>query len=1760
MLSIRGYQFPEKIYESGHSLVFRGVRESDQRQVVAKVLNREYPTSKEIAQFKQEFKITKGLNIEGVIRIFEIQKHENSLGLIVEDIGGESLAKTLSGQKMPLDVFLATAIQISEALGQIHQQNVIHKDINPANIVWNKTLQTVKIIDFGISTLLTRETSFIKNPGAMEGTLKYISPEQTGRMNRALDYRTDLYSLGATFYEMLCGRSPFPHQSALEQVHAHIALEPTPPTELNLHIPEPISQLILKLLAKTPEDRYQSAFGVAADLKFFQQQLRTTGTIQDGILARWDLTDRFQIPEKLYGRDQEIQALLTFFDRANAGQPSMVLVSGYSGIGKSSIVQEIHKPIVAAKGTFITGKFDQFRRNIPYASLIQAFTDLVRQLLAESQEKIAYWQTALQQALRHNGQVIVEVIPEVELIIGPQPPVPELSPNDSENRFHLVFESFVKTFAIKDHPLVLFLDDLQWADTASLKLIERFATDPSQRYMLIIGAYRDNEVDDTHPLSVCIEELTQAGAEISQIQLGPLSLPDINQLIADTLHQPTTATVGLAHLCLEKTDGNPFFLNQFLQILYREQCIEFDSERRLWHWDLARIKRMEGTENVAAFMANHIRKLPVETQDTLKLAACIGNQFDLKTLACICEESPRECAEKLWQALKDGYLLPLDDNYKIIDDWQEAEAHYRFLHDQVQQAAYAMIADDQKKLTHLHIGRLLLANSDDATKEERLFATVNHLNEALEHIHETEEKLELATLNLRAGKKAKYSAAFGPAYRYFNTGLSLLPVDSWQSHYELTLALHVQTAEAAYLNANFKHMEAMAQLVMANATSLLDRVKVYEIKIFAHLSNNNPVEAAKTGFFILRELGYSFPENPTKLSIISSLLKTKMALVGKKIEDLANLPAMTDPTRLAAIRIMSSIISAAYITKPELFVLLTFQQVRLSAKFGNAKPSVFTYTAYGVMLCGVLGDIENGYRFGKMALTMLPESGAHEYKAKTVYSFHTFLWHWKEDAKKGLRPLLEAYQAGLETGDLEYAGWSVFVYNAYSILIGRDLNQLDKDLGPYVKALATFKHEMAETYAAICHQAMLNLLGRSESPCELCGTRYNESERADFHNQGNDQLANFLLYFFKMMLCFLFSDFKRAVEIADKALPFMESAAGKMLIPFFHYFDSLARLALLEFQPEKRGEYWKTITANQKKLHKWASIAPVNHQHKYDLVAAEMARVQGHHREAKDHYELATSHARANDFLFEEALGFELAAKYYLGNRQKQLGQFFLKNAFSAYQRWGASAKVAQLKRRYADSFTQNWNQTSHSGVGSIHWLSNSSSESSSEVLDLETVMKAAQTLSSEIVLDKLVGKMMQIAFENAGAQRGLLVVRRQEQWYIEASTAVPGVEPIPTTGDRFSDQNSRQVPIGIIQFVQRVQDHLVLQDATEEETFANDAYVLAIQPRSILCIPLLKQGELIAVLYLENNLTTEAFTPERIEVLKILSSQAAISLENAHLYSSLEKYSENLELTVGERTREVRQKNEQLISSIRYAQRIQDATLPDLGDLIPALGEAFVVFKPRDIVSGDFFWFSIRTDDILVAVIDCTGHGVPGALLSMMGNSLLNQIVNQQRISEPAEILSILDERVRDALRQEQGAESTDGMELCICRIDRNKGSLAFAGSRRPLYLVREGELLEFKGDRRSVGGRRRMKVREFTQKDITTEPGDRLYLTSDGFADQASPFGKKYGSRQLKNFLKSLADTPFKNHEEALQDELNRHQNNEVQVDDITLLGIQL
>jgi predicted ATPase/signal transduction histidine kinase/CheY-like chemotaxis protein/tRNA A-37 threonylcarbamoyl transferase component Bud32 len=1515
MLTITGYQISEKIYESANSLVYRGKREQDNHFVILKLLKEDYPTPQELTRYKQEYEITSNLNTDGVVKAYSLEPYQRTLVIILEDFGASSLKELMNGrieagtgQKF-LQEFLKLAIKTAEILGNIHSSNIIHKDINPANIVLNPETGQVKIIDFGISTVLTRENPTLKNPNVLEGTLAYMSPEQTGRMNRTLDYRTDFYSLGITFYELLTGQLPFQTNDALELVHCHIAKQPVPPYQINPGIPSILSDIVMKLMAKTAEERYQSAWGLKADLEKCLFQLQTTETISSFALASQDISDKFQIPQKLYGREKEVATLLAAFERVaaqkdfdtnaeiNADNPpspiEMMLVAGYSGIGKSALVQEIYKPITEKRGYFISGKFDQFQRNIPYSAVVSAFQGLVRQLLTETEAQLNQWRGKLQRAFGSNGQIIIDVIPEVELIVGKQSPVPELAPTESQNRFNLVFSNFIRAFGSKEHPLAIFLDDLQWADSATLKLIQLMMMDANTQYLFLIGAYRDNEVDLTHPLMMTLNGLQKEGATINFITLAPLELDHITHLIADTLHSDTSSVKPLAELVERKTGGNPFFVNEFLKTLHAENLFNFDLKRHCWQWDIAQIEAKGITDNVVELMIGKVKKLPPITQQVLRLAACVGAEFDLNTLSIICEKSPVEISRELTAAIQSGLILPtseLDERLLIQD--------YKFLHDRVQQAAYALIDESQKQAVHLQIGRLLLQNTSSEALSEEIFKIVDHLNEGVELVSDRQERSEIAKLNLMAGQKAKAATAYGAAVKYLNVGLKLLSADSWESSYDLTLPLYVEAAEAAYLFGDFETMEQLALVVLNRAKTVLDKVKVYDVKIQASLSQGNAKEAIKIGLVVLNLLGVNLPEEPSQLDIQRGLEETASLYAGQDIKDLTNLPLMTDPEKLAALFILLSITGASFIAAPELFVLISLAGVNLSIQYGNATWSTFAYSCYGLILCALVQEIESGYQFGKLGLNLVERLNAQKVKAKVYDALGGHVIHWKEHFRETLPILIEGYHSAVETGDFEFVGYCAYYNCENSYFIGHELTDLEREMATYCKAISQIRLENPFTWIATFRQAVLNLLGKAETITQLIGDAYNEERLLPRILEANDRLGLHILYLHKLILCYLFGEKQQAVQNAVMAEQYLDGVTGSVAVPLFHFYDSLAHLGVFAEASDSEKEAWfNRVDTNQEKMKKWAHHAPMNHLHKFYLVEAEKARVLGQVVEAMELYERAIKGARDNGYIQEEALAYELAAEFYQARGMDKIAQTYIKEAHYAYGRWGAKAKVEDLEARYPQLLTKS--STTH-----IRETRTTTGSRSASALDLATVMKASQAIAGEIVLDKLLASLMKILIENAGAQMGHLIMETEGKLLIEASGEVNSdnitvLQSIPI-------ESSQSVSPTIINYVARTFESVVLNDATREGNFTNDSYIRKYQPKSILCVPLINQGKVISIVYLENNLTSSAFTPDRLEVLKVLSSSAAISIENARLYSNLAESNRTLETKVEERTAEL--------------------------------------------------------------------------------------------------------------------------------------------------------------------------------------------------------------------------------------------------------------
>lgn len=1520
-----GYSLNEKIYESSNSLVFRGVREASGQSVIIKILKEDYPTSAELTRYRQEYEITRSLKLEGVIRAYSIEPYKRTLAIVLEDFGGRSLKENFQGQPLSLDVFFDLACQIIEIMGQIHGRNIIHKDINPSNIILNPDTGQLKIIDFGIATQLARENPTLKNPRVLEGTLAYISPEQTGRMNRSLDYRTDFYSLGVTFYELLAGQLPFPSKDSLELVHCHIAQQPVPPIQVNPEIPKILSDLILKLMAKTAEARYQNAVGLLSDLETCAREFRSTGTVTPFKLGDRDISERFHIPQNLYGREAEIAAVLAAFERVSQQQGTinreLMLVAGYSGIGKSSLVSEVHKPITEKRGYFISGKYDQFQRDVPYSAVINAFTDLVKQLLTESETQLQEWRSRLQTALGPNGKVVTDVIPDVTLIAGEQPPVPDLGPTEAQNRFNLVFQNFMRVFCAPEHPLVLFLDDLQWADSASLKLLRLMMSDREMRSLFVIGAYRDNEVNPTHPLMMLLTQLQEEGTIANTITLAPLSLRHLSQLIEDTLPHSTKAIAPLAELVLQKTEGNPFFVNEFLKSLHAESLLKFNETSRLWEWDITQIQAQDLTDNVVELLIGRLQKLLPDTQMALRLAACVGAQFDLATLAIICQKPGRVIFEALTPAIQEGLILPLSELNADL-----AIERFRFGHDRIQQAAYALIAASDKAGVHVRIGRLLRDNISTEALADRIFEVVDHLNQAVELIRDLPERQQLAQLNLQAGLKATSATAYQAALHYLLTGLELLGTESWSQEYELALNLHEAAAEAAYLSQDFDRQEQLTEVVLRQARGVLDKVNVYRMKILARSSQNRHLDATDIGFEILEQLGVLFPE-PTAANLDVELQTTRELESQRSIQSLIDLPEMSVPEKRAAMQILSDILSSGYQAAFDRFILSNLTQIQLSIAHGNTAASAFAYDCYGIILCGSVGDIESGYQFGQLAQQVVEQYRAKQAKSRVMFVFNAFVRHWKDPLSHTIPDLHSGYQIGLETGDVEYACYSLCWEAMHSLLTGRELEPLAARMAAFNEAIATLKQAACLLYLQIYQQTVANLQGEADDLSQLDGEFLQEDwvvvESAD------NKLALAFFYTHKAMLSYLLGEYEIAIACTQLGTTFADGMTAAYTIAVLNFYDSLTRLARYDALPEpERQQVLEQVDINQQHLKHWAGHAPENHLHKFVLVEAERDRCLGRVAEAGAAYDRAISLARTHDYPNEEAIASELAAQFYLQQGRDKFARVYLNDAYYGYYRWGATAKVQRLEQRYpqllATSLESDVSSTLTTTQATVRTnpsvTHTASSTQGNQSLDLAAVLQASQAIASEIALDKLLATLARILVRTAGAQIGHLILDVNGQFAIESTCNAEAQTEEVLQSRPIHDC----VPQTLINYVSRTQESVVLERASETGNFTQDPYVRSKQPQSVLCTPLLNQGQLSGILYLENNLTAGAFTPDRLEVLQLLSSQAAIAIDQARLYA-------NLEQKVAERT-------QKLSDALDELKRTQDGLIQ--AEKMAALGQ----------------------------------------------------------------------------------------------------------------------------------------------------------------------------------------------------------------------------
>jgi PAS domain S-box-containing protein len=1385
--------------------------------------------------------------------------------LAVEYTGGEPLDR-LIGQPMEIGRFLRLAVALSAALGQLHGRGLIHKDLKPANVLVDSATGQVWLTGFGIASRLPRERQAPEPPEIIAGTLAYMAPEQTGRMNRSVDARSDLYALGVTLYQMVTGVLPFTAADPMELVHCHIARQAVPPAERTPGVPAAISAVIMKLLAKTPEDRYQTAAGVDADLRRCLTPYQLAVSIEPFALAAHDIPDVLRIPEKLYGREQSIEALLAAFERvATEGSSELMLVSGYSGIGKSSVVNELQKALSLSKGIFAAGKCDQFKRDIPYATLAQALQALVQMILRSSEAELARWRDSIRRAVEPNGQLIANLIPELELVIGKQPPVPNLPPQDSRNRFQMLFRDFLHVFARPEHPLVLFLDDLQWIDGATLALVEDLVGQRETRHLLLIGAYRDNEVGPSHPLLLALDALRRTGTRVNEIVLSALELDDLVRLIASALHCDEQRVRPLARLVFEKTGGNPFFVIQFLTELAAEALLSFDAGIAAWTWDVARIGAKGYTDNIVQLMVVKLKRLPAAAQEAVKELACLGNSADFATLASVRESSEEGIHSAFWDATKAGLVFRL-------------EGAYRFAHDRVQEAAYALIPQALRPEMHLRVGRRLRAASNTEPTAERVFASVNQLNHAVDLIADVDEKVALLRLNVLAGLKAKARIAYGAARDYLAQAAALVAADGWTRSYDETLELYLGLAECEYLVGHFDSADQLFERMLGNARSDLDRARIYSLHMKVCQVGSGYDKSLILALEALQLFGVTFPESDDEIQAAADeeFRTVSVNLGERRIGDLLDAPTADAPEVRAIIDLLVDAVPSAYNGRPKLFPLMVMKAVNFSLRYGNTDQSSYAYAVHALMLVGVYGKMAQAFEFSEMALRLNERFNNARLRGTLLHLHGDHVNFWRRHFATGAPILEQGLRACLEVGDLVYAGHLAFLSVWQAIERGDPLEEA-RTLAARNSEFARHTHNEA-VYQTIQleQQFVTSLQGRTSDPLKFDAAGFDEAASLGTITQAAFGCGIVFHPIMKQILAFLHGRYAEALDAARLAEPMLGAAMATPIEATHHFYHALTLTALYpSAPPNEQAQFASLLEGTLKKLKLWADNCPQNYHNRYALALAEIARIEGRPAEAMDLYEEAIRSARDNGFVQQEALAFELAARFYATRGFATFAHAYLRSARDGYVRWGARGKVRQLDETYPQ--LRDEAAASHAPTAIAETV---------EHLDLGTVVKVSEAISGEIVLEKLIDTLMRTAIEHAGAERGLLILPRGDEHRIEAEVTTRGNEV--TVDLRQANVTAADLPESVFRYVLRTKESVLLPDASGQNPFAADDYIREHHARSVLCLPILKQTRLLGMLYLENNLTPHAFTPARMAILKLLASEAAISMENARLYRDL--------------------------------------------------------------------------------------------------------------------------------------------------------------------------------------------------------------------------------------------------------------------------------
>ncbi|MBS4202371.1 AAA family ATPase [Bacillus sp. FJAT-49732] len=1456
--NLPGYEGLVELEANQTCVYFKAIDRTTKRHVLIKNLIKEDLDFQELTTVAHEYKITKNLEVNGLLKPIKLESYWNKPYLITEFFQGISLSTYMKKHVIDINQFLLIAIELTTIIEELHQCHIIHKSIHPDNILINEWTSELRITGFYHAAMLTRENYRAHiNPYILGKQLYYISPEQTGRINHFLDSRTDLYSLGVVFYELLTGILPFNMEDPVELVHAHIAKRPIPPDEIDPLLPKKLSEIIMKLLSKMPESRYQSATGLKHDLLKFEKQL-------DFPLGQNDPPQIFDIGDKLYGRDAELRTFMAAFDHVCKGHSSFVLIPGVSGIGKTALVNEVQKPLVRNKGYFISGKFDQLKRSVPYDPLIQALQDLIKQVMAEGEKSIQHLRTRLEAELGPYLSAIAKMIPALKWIVG-EIEEPEVLPAiESHNRLRFAFLKFIHLFSNEDHPLVIFLDDLQWADHATLDLLQYILSQQKVQYLFVIGAYRDNEVDVTHPFHLMSKELQSIQDLVKYIHLNPLKKEDIQEWVEDALYCNAEESEELASFIEKITKGNPFFIKQLFQSFYEQQFISFDEEQRKWTSDFRQLTNLNIQDDIIALIVERLNKLPYETQKLLKLASCIGNEFEINVLSTVYEKNTVTTANTLWDALREGMLLPLSPTYKWIYEDREIDLtetqplHYKFLHDRIQQAVYSTMTETEREQNHLSIGRLLLSYYTSRNYfEENIFVIINHLNQCSNYLNSS-ERLQLAEWNCMAGEKAKQGAAFKASLSFFKIGKELLGVKAWELHNKLTARLTIGLGEAEYLDNQFDNAEERFDEALSKVLTKQEQLQIYQLKIALYTHLHRVEEAIDCGLKGLHLFGWHINKTPGKLTVAKEFLKTKMYLSRKKATDLKNLPPILDEDKRLILRTFINMNASSYHVDQNLAALLMLKAINFTLKYGTTDVSALVYNNYSLILSSGFHQYNNSYEFGRLALYEAENSQNSHLLGRVYFVYGSFVNHWKNHIMYSQQYLEHSQKHCIESGNAHLAGAGSSFICMISFLKGHRLAETLNTIEEQLNFSKQIQYGLSKNYLNELKYWIYILNETNVNP------------DWSFPQITDDESAEIVHYTVRLQIAYLLDNNDIAKEFMKKLNKLVNRSLTLVIAPEYYFYKDLWMAKLYEDSTTKEKYYFrKQLNKHLSLWRKWAKQSPANYEHKYLLIKAEAARIKKDFTNAAMYYDQSIMLAQKNGFIQDTAIANECAGRFYISRHLPFAAKAYLTSAVSAFDNWGAVRRSNFLRTKYQNLLI---NDYAAEGASTVNFS-----------VDLATMMKAAQALSGEIVLENLLTRLMNIVLENSGAQKMTMFLKMEEQLKPVAHGNIEKIE-------MFAQEETIEYPVNLIYYVEKSLEPVVLSSGTLSGMFKHDPYIRKYQPKSVLCFPILHQGKLIGILFLENNMMTHAFTKERIEILNILSTHAAISLENAFLYRNLEK------------------------------------------------------------------------------------------------------------------------------------------------------------------------------------------------------------------------------------------------------------------------------